>query len=150
MKKILCAILTGLMLLSVTACGNSEPTTVTLTMEQNGATIDYKLDAKGDVVQTITQTSTVDCSAYTEEQLAVIEESAGQYAASYEGIEGVTYSIETVDTNLVETIVIDATNSDSLQELSDLGLLPIEGSSSSISLEKTVENLEALGMTVVE
>ncbi|MBO5460862.1 MAG: DUF1307 domain-containing protein, partial [Ruminococcus sp.] len=131
-------------------CGNSEPTTVTLTMEQNGATIDYKLDAKGDVVQTITQTSTVDCSAYTEEQLAVIEESAGQYAASYEGIEGVTYSIETVDTNLVETIVIDATNSDSLQELSDLGLLPIEGSSSSISLEKTVENLEALGMTVVE
>ena len=139
------------MLLSLTACGSKpEPQTVVLTLNQNGTNIDYQLDALDDTVQMITQTSTVDCSAYSEEDLALILASAEEYAASYEEIEGVTYSVKTVDTDLVETIVIDTTNSDSLKQLSDSGLLPIEGSADTISLEKTIANLEELGMTIKE
>lgn len=148
MKKILCTILVGLMLLSLTACGSDPKTkTVILTLEESGTTIDYKLEALDDVVQKITQISTVDCSSFSDEELSIIQSSAKEYASAYEAIEGVTYSIDIDSTNLVETITIDTTNTDSLQELSASGLLPIDGTADSISLEKTVENLKELGMT---
>lgn len=151
MKKILCAILASLMLLSLTACGSAETETVVLTMEQNGTVIDYTLEAKGDTVQKIIQTSTIDCSAFSEDEIAIIESAADEYAATYADFEGVTYSMKVEDTDLVETIIIDTTNKDTLQGLSNEGLLPIEGNNAdSISLEKTIENLEALGMTVKE
>lgn len=150
MKKMLFTILASLMLLSLTACGSPEPETVVLTYEANGTLIDYELEAINDIVQTITQTTTVDCSMYTEDQILIIEETAAEYATIYGEIEGVTYSTEMVGTDLVETLIIDATSSETLQTLNDEGLLPIEGSDSAISLEKTVENLEALGMTVKE
>lgn len=151
MKKILCAVLTTCMLFALTACGSKpESKTVVLTYDLSGTTIDYQLDALDDTVQKITQVSTVDCSAYSDEDLSIILESADEYAASYEVIEGVTYSIEVEDSNLIETIVIDTTNLDSLQELSDSGLLPIDGDFDYISLEKTIENLESMGMTIKE
>lgn len=151
MKKLLCTILSGLILFSLAACGTEpEEKSVVLTLEEDGTTIDYQLDALDDTVQKITQTSSVDCSAFTEEELSSVLDSADEYTAVYEDLECITYSVEIVDTKLVETIIIDTTNSDSLQELSDAGLLPIEGSADTISLEKTVENLKELGMTEKE
>lgn len=151
MKKILCTILSGFILFSLAACGaEPEEKSVVLTLEEEGATVDYQLDALDDTVQKITQTSTIDCSAFAEEQLSSVLDNAEEYAAAYEEIEGVTYSIETVDSDLVETITIDLTKVDSLQELADSGLLPVESDADSISFEKTVENLKGLGMTEKE
>ena len=152
MKKFLCAILASLMVLTLVACGGgSDLQTVVLTMEQNGTTIDYELVADGDVVQQITQTSTLDGSLYTEEQIDLIMESADEFAAAYAEIDGVTYSIEEKDGDIVETIKIETTDADTIQALSDAGLLPVDqDNATSISLKKTIENLEALGMTVKE
>lgn len=150
MKRFMCAAFTVLMILALTACGSTDPQTVVLTTEQNGVPVEYQLDSLGDTVQTITQKSTVDCSMYTEEQISLFEASINEYAATYEAIEGVTYSSEFVDTNLVETICIDATNSDTLNSLSEQGLLPIDGTSSKIPLKRTVENLQSQGWTIKE
>lgn len=151
MKKVLCTILASLIFFTFTACGSEpEEKCVILTSEEDGITMDYQLDALDDTVQKITQTTTIDCSSFTEEEISIITSSVDEYRAAYEAIEGVTYSLETIDTDLVETITIDTTNSDSLQELNDSGLLPIDGTADSISLEKTVENLKELGMTEKE
>lgn len=151
MKKILCTILASLIFFTFTACGaKPEEKCVILTSEENGITIDYQLDALDDTVQKITQTTTIDGSLFTEEQISIITSAADEYRATYKAIEGVTYSLETVDTDLIETITIDTTNSDSLQELNDSGLLPIDGTTDAISLEKTIENLKELGMTEKE
>lgn len=146
MKKFLCAILAALMVLSMAACSSSEPQTVVLTMEQNGVSIDYQLDAKGDIVQKITQTTTMDCSAYTEDQIAAVEEAVAQYEAAYNAIEGVTYTAGLEDTDFVETIIIDTTDEDTISELSAQGLVPVEGEGL-ISLEKTVELMKEQGFT---
>lgn len=151
MKKVLCTILASLIFFTFTACGTEpEEKCVILTSEEDEITIDYQLDALDDTVQMITQTTTIDCSSFTEEEVSIITSSVDEYRVAYEAIEGVTYSLETIDTDLVETITIDTTNSDSLKELNDSGLLPIEGTADTISLEKTVENLKELGMTVKE
>lgn len=146
MKKFLCAILAALMVLSMAACSSSEPQTVVLTMEQNGVSIDYQLDAKGDIVQKITQTTTMDCSAYTEDQIAAVEEAVAQYEAAYNAIEGVTYTAGLEGTDFVETIIIDTTDEDTISELSAQGLVPVEGEGL-ISLEKTVELMKEQGFT---
>ncbi len=151
MKKFLCTILASLIFFSLTACGTEpEEKSMILTLEEDGITVDYQLDALDDTVQKITQTSMIDCSAFAEEQISTVIDAVEEYTAAYEEIEGVTCSIETVDTDLVETITIDLTKIDSLEELSDSGLLSIEGDADSISFEQTVESLKELGMTEKE
>ena len=150
MKKLLCAILSVFMILSLVACGGKETTTV-LTMEQEGITINYELLAEGDVVKQITQTSILDGSAFDEATLDLMLESADGYKEAYEAYTGVSYTLEEDGTNLVETITIDTTDMDVLQELSDAGLVPMDTEGADVvSLEKTVENLKELGMTVKE
>lgn len=147
MKRMFCLLLTTLMILSIIGCGGKEQTT-TLLYEGSGITMEYKMEAKGDIVHTITQTSTLDCSAYTEEEIAEIEELLAQTSTSYDAYEGVTYESSVEDTTLKEIITIDASDSDTLTALSEAGLLPIDGDTSKISLQKTVESLESQGWVV--
>lgn len=149
MKRLFCLILASLMVLSMIGCGGKEQST-TLLYEESGITMEYKMDAKGDIVHTITQTSILDCSAYTEEEIAAIEELMVQTSTSYGEYECVTYESVVEDTTLKETITIDASDSDTLKALSEAGLLPIDGNSSKISLKKTVESLESQGWVVQE
>ena len=145
-KKIMCGVLAVMMLFCLTACGSSaKDQTVVLTYEQDGVSMEYKMDAKGDVIQTITQTSTIDCSAYTEDDIALIEASIQEYAAIYEEYDGVDYSSETVDNAIIEIIKLDVSDSALVQSLADAQLLPIEGEGTTLSLEKTVENLTSQG-----
>lgn len=149
MKRMLSFVLTGLMLLAMAACGAKEQSKV-LVYEQSGVVMEYKMDAKGDVIHTITQTSVIDCSQYTEDQILQMEEMIEEVSPVYEEIEGVTYEVTRDGDELKEIITIDASNADALEELSDAGMLPLEGSGQKISLEKTVESLESQGWTVQE
>ena len=146
MKKLFCTFLTCLMVVSLTACG-SQTKTVVLSMEENGVVTEMKLEAEGDAITKITQTSTIDCSGYSDDNIALIKSYGEQYKTTYEQIEGITYSMKESGTDLIEEIVVDATNADTLDQLSSSGLFEIEGSSSTLSLEKTVENLKSLGMS---
>ncbi len=147
MRKLLCISVSILMLLAMTACGGKEQTVV-LTFNQDGVEMEFQMDAKGDIVQTITQTSVLDCSAYEQEQIDAIIESTEEYSATYEEYDGVTYTVTTEGTDIIEKIVIDTTDSDNLEELSEAQLLPIDGSAEKISVKKTVEALEAEGWVV--
>lgn len=149
MRKILTVVLTCISVLMLVGCGGKEQS-VTLTTEQMGVKVAMTLDAKGDKVTKISQTNTVPIENLTEEQKTAIDDAIEQAASSYEGYEGVTYSHEITDTEVKEIIAIDMTQKDAVEELSKQGLLPIEGSSSNISLEKTQENLIGQGWEVVE
>lgn len=144
MKRIMCFVLACIMVFSLTACGGKEQTKV-LTIEQNGVAMEYQIDAKGDSIHTITQTSSIDCSGYSADDIAMIEASIAEYATIYEAYEGVTYSSEVTDTAIIETIKLDVSDGDLVQSLSDAGLLPVEGDGTNLSLEKTVANLTAQG-----
>ena len=79
MKKLLCVLLAALMLFSLTACGgggSSEPKELdetVLTMDQNGVKIEYSLYSDGDVVKKIVQKSILDGTAFTEEQVQILQ-----------------------------------------------------------------------------
>lgn len=151
MKKIICVFIASILVFAMTACGGSkEPQSATLKLSVDGVTISYQLDAKGDIVQTMTQVSTLEKAAFTYADVDSFEASFAEYQVIYDAIEGVTYSTESTDTELIETIVMDVSDSDTLQALIDQGLLPVEGNTKRISLSSTVESLEAQGWTIVK
>ena len=83
--------------------------------------------------------------------MAAMLETADTFKEQYEAYECVTYTLEEDGANLVETITIDTTDMDMLQALSDAGLVPMDTEDAdSVSLERTIENLESLGMTIKE
>ncbi len=149
MKKILSFILAVIILLSFTACKKSDPQIVTLNIEDSGVLSTYTLEADGDVVHTIKQTTTMDCTGFVEQQFDIINEAITEYEAIYNAVEGVTYEVDVTETSMVEKLTIDATNKDTLKELSDQGLMPVE-SGDYISLEKTVKSMEADGWVIAE
>lgn len=147
LKRFMCLGVAILMVLAMTACGSKSQTKV-LTLEADGVTMEYKIDAEGDTIKKLTQTSSIDGSAYSEDVLAAIEESMNEYASIYAEYEGVTYKTDLEGTVIVETITIDVSDADLVSSLSDAGLLPIDGDGSRLSLEKTVDSLTAQGWTL--
>lgn len=157
-KKVLCFGMAALMGVSMTACSSAKDVitevipdeTATLVYEQDGVTITYTMEAQVDIVHTLTQVSTMDLSLYTEEQIALVEESLVTYADVYAEYESVTHSYVIEEDKLEETIVIDVSDSEELAKLSESGLLPIEGDAQFISMEKTIESLVSQGWTLQE
>ena len=148
MKKYLTFLMAVILVFSFAACKKSDPQMVTLNIEDSGVLGTYTLEADGDVVHTIKQTTTMDCTGFVEEQFAIIKEAASEYETIYNTIKGVTYEVELTETSMIENLTIDATNKEALKELSEQGLMPVE-SGDYISLEKTVNSMEAEGWVVV-
>ena len=149
MKKLFTLMLAVVLVFSLAGCKKSDPQKVTLNVEDSGVLSEYIMEADGDVVHTITQTTTMDCTGFVEEQFKIIDEAVAQYQAIYDAIEGVTYNVEVTETAMIEMLTIDATNKDTLKLLSEQGLMPIE-SGDYISLEKTREAMIADGWTLAE
>lgn len=148
MKKIVCVLLSSLMLLTVTACGEKEVKDAAVgTVEQDGVSITMRFDAAGDTITNITQESVMPIEGYTEEQIQTIRDSIADAAATYEAIENVEYSSEETDTELREVIVIP-TDEETLKTVVDAGLLPVSDENvTELSLEQTVEGLKEAGWT---
>lgn len=149
MKKIVTFIFMCIFALSFTGCNQAKTEKVTLHIEDSGVIGQYILEAKDNVVHTITQTTTMDCTGFVEEQFAIIEEAIDEYKGIYETIEGVTYNVEVTETSMVETLIIDATNMETIKSLSSQGLMPVEDGDF-IALDETVESMCADGWTVSE
>lgn len=150
MKKLLCALLTGVVVLGLTACGGEEEVqgAAVATLEQNGVTMTMTFDAKGDTVTRITQESTIDLSNFTEEQIEAVRTTVESAEDIYNELDGVEYSCEEQDGQLVEVIVIP-TEGDTLQAVVEQGLLPVDNENlTQLSLEATIENLESSGWTI--
>ncbi len=150
MKKQLCALMAGVVMLGLAACGGEEEVqnAATATLEQNGVTMTMSFDAKGDVVTKITQESVIDLSGYTEEQIETLNATVDTAEETYAALENVEYSCEEEDGKLVERIVIP-TDEDTLKEVVEQGLLPVDDENvTQLSLEATVDNLESAGWTI--
>nr|WP_308000280.1 DUF1307 domain-containing protein [uncultured Merdimonas sp.] len=149
MKKLLCVLLSCLMISALTACGGEEEVkdAAVGTIEQNGVTVTMRFDAAGDKITKITQESVVPIDGYTEEQIQAFRDAIEDATAAYEDIENVDYSWEETDTELTETIVIP-TDKETLKAVIDAGLLPVSGDNvTELSLEQTKEGLENSGWT---
>ncbi len=150
MKKLLCALLTGAVVLGMTACGGEKEVqgAAVATMEQNGVTVTMTFDAKGDTVTRITQESTIDLEGFTEEQIEAVTTTVESAEDIYNDLEGVEYSCEEQDGQLVEQIVIP-TEGDTLKAVIEQGLLPVDNENlTQLSLKATTENLESAGWTI--
>lgn len=150
MKKQLCALMAGAVMLGLAACGGEEEVqnAATATLEQNGVTMTMSFDAKGDVVTKITQESVIDLSGYTEEQIETLNTTVDTAEETYAALENVEYSCEEEDGKLVERIIIP-TDEDTLKEVVEQGLLPMDDENvTQLSLEATVDNLESAGWTI--
>ena len=152
MRKLMCVMLSCMMLLGLTACGGEEEVknAAVGTFEQNGITITMSFDAKGDKVTRLTQKSVIPTEGYTEEQLQALREVVDQAAATYDDFESVEYTSEEEEGQMVETIVIP-TDEETLKPVVEAGLLPVDDENvTELSLEQTKKNLEDTGWTFEE
>ena len=150
MKKAISAILVVTLLLALVGCGSAEPQSVTLVYEEDGVYMEQLLEANGDKCHTMTQTTTIDCTGWPEEQMQLLEEAVAEYSSIYAQYESVTYTTKTEGSSFSEIVVLDISNAELVKSLSEAGLLPIEGEAKYISLKQSVENLTAQGWTVKE
>lgn len=151
MKKIACMFLTCILLLAMTACGSfGESESATLTLSVDGITISYELEAENDIIQIITQVSTLEKAAFTYADVDSFEASFLEYQTIYDAIEGTTYQTESTEDALVETITLDVSNSKTLQTLASQGLLPVEGNTKRLSFSNTVEELQSQGWVLIK
>ncbi len=124
---------------------NKESTTV-LVYDDGETYMEYSMLAKGDKVQTICQSTTLDLSEYSEEDYETMSTLVDEFDAEYSKYDCVSYNCGIINDVLTEEIVFDATDMDGLQELSDAGLFPIETEDASyVSLKATIKNLEGMG-----
>lgn len=158
MRKALKLVVVCLSALLLVGCNSGKEQSLTLTTDAYGETTEVLLEAKGDIVHTMTQTSTLALSDYVdvedEEQVATVietfEEAAKEEGESIRDIEGVDYSYNHDDKEFQRVIKIDTSNSNTLEQLSELNFLSFSGTSSKLSLEKSKENYVNQGWTVVE
>lgn len=149
MRKILCVLVSCLMISALTACGKEEEIKDAAigTVEQNGISITMRFDAAGDRITKITQESVIPVEGYTEEQKQAVRDVVEKAAATYADIENVEYSSEETDSEIKETIVIP-TDEETLTTVIDAGLLPVTDSDvTALSLEQTKEGLQDAGWT---
>ena len=151
MRKLMCVMLSCMMLLGLTACGGEEEVknAAVGTFEQNGITITMSLTQKENKVTRLTQKSVIDRGLY-QEQLQALREVVDQAAATYDDFESVEYTSEEEEGQMVETIVIP-TDEETLKQVVEAGLLPVDDENvTELSLEQTKKNLEDTGWTFEE
>lgn len=150
MKKLFKLVFMLSLVITLVACGssNKENNKVKLVGDMNGAYYEIILDAQGDKVITQTQITTITLADFDEDTQQLLIDSLEEYAKVYDEYDYVEYSSNMNDTEIIETIVLDLSKPKYIKELSEAGLLPIEGDKivSYISLEKTVENIEEMGL----
>lgn len=151
MKKLLTSAILLCSMLFLTACGKEQSATYRLVTEESGITMTDTMtfNAKGDIIKSMTETYEIDCTSLSEEEYAFAEENYNQLSSMYEGIDGVTCTVESANQVFKITVNTDTTG-DAVDKLAELGLMEIEGESNKLSLKATIEGLEQNGYEKVE
>lgn len=149
--KVGAALLCSVLFLS--ACGGKEQSaTYQMVSEASGIemTDTMTLNAKGDTIQNVTEVIELDMSSFDDDTYELMSSYYEELIAMYQAIDGVDCTAEDADKIYTITISIDA-NTDAISELSDQGLMEIEGDSDGkFSLKASGEALEASGFEKVE
>lgn len=152
MRRVVAGLLALGMVFALTACGGKEQTvTYRMETEQNGLKMEdtMTLSAKGDTVQKISEVVKVDTSTLQDEQKEQINTLYDQMVELYKAVDGVECTGEKSDTSYTITIDIDATGN-AVKELSEQGLLQVDGNANRISLKVTGTSLESAGYKKAE
>ena len=149
MKRGRCLIVLLAAALTLGACGGKKQSVVyTLEQENDGLkmTDTMKLEARGDSVEKMEETISMDMAAFDEDTQKLMVEAYDSLVESYQAVDGVECTGTTTDSVYTIQIAID-TSGDTVAKLAEQGLLQVEGSTDGISLEKTGQSLEAGGYT---
>lgn len=150
MKKFAKNLILGVILIFTMAviagCG-AKKQTATCTIDKDGAEYEMLIDAEGDSIKKLTQTTVLSLDDFNEEQIGIIESQIESIKEIYDAIDGVTYKAERTDKEFKEIVEISCEKK-TLNEVIDQGLLPVEGNSDKLSFKKTKEGLEKSGWTV--
>lgn len=151
LKKLAALMMAVVMVFAMTACGAEQSLTVEMVQDASGVTVTdtITMDAKGDIVQKMTEKIVVDISGFDATQKEAIAEIYDELVVMYQSVEGVECTGTVTDDSYTMDIVIDATGS-APAELAEQGLLQMEGNSDRISLKSSKASFEASGYTVVE
>lgn len=152
MKKLAALTMTVIMALSLMACGGkAQSATYTLEQENEGLkmTDTMKLDAKGDTVQKLEETITMDMTSYDEDTQTLLVQAYDTLVESYQAVDGVECTGGAANGVYTIQIAIDATG-DAVSKLAEQGLLQVEGDTNGISFQKTGASLEESGYTKAE
>ena len=141
-------------LILLAGCG-SKPTSFIATLQgADGTVSEMHFQGAGDKVEQVTQTTTLDISAFGEAEQGFMDgllaDAKAEMAQKIGDTEGVTHEINVVENAIVETITIDTTNKETIKKLSDAGILPIEGNASRLSMKATKKALQDAGYTITE
>lgn len=149
MKKWMVICLTLLVALTLAACGGEESTTV-MQIEENGVLSKITLEAEGDEVVKQTADNIITYAALGLNSKEEAEAAFGEVASSFQGIDGVTHSMDYQDDQVTETLIVDYGVAD-FEEVAQLeGSTFDDTDADYISLEKTIELLEDQGFEQVE
>ena len=152
MKKFTTWTMTMILILSLAACGGkSRSVLYTLSQEKDGLKLTdvMKLDAKGDAVQKMEETITLDMSAFDEDTQKLMTEAYDSLAQSYQAVDGVECTGTVTDSVYTIKVMINA-EGDTVAKLAEQGLLQVDGDPDGISLEKTGAALEKSGYKKAE
>ena len=151
MKKILVTILFTLMSLGCIACKTKYETAVCTIIPEDaaGVSIQIILDAENDIVQTLTQQTTIELAYYQEKELESLDKVIDFYEEIYQNYSGVEFRAEVKDNEIYyETLIVDMTNKNTVTSLRKNDLLPLEGEANKTSLHKTIKHLESLDWNI--
>ncbi len=136
----------------LTACGSKEETAVyqSITNSDGLAMTDtMTLYAVDDIVQTLSETVEVDMSTLDSDTQDFLAASYDEMAAMCNEIEGAKCSATREEGKITLSLEVDATG-DAILQLSELGIMQIEGDGNGFSLEVTDEALTAGGFTRID
>lgn len=152
MKKLMTSAALLCSVVFLTACGGKEQSVSYRSVtEESGITMTDTMtfDAKGDVIQTLTEVIEMDMSTLDDATFEQMEAFYDELAAMYESVDGAECTVEEADKVYTITVVVDTTG-DAVDELAAQGLMEIEGDGSGLSLKASSEALEASGFEKVE
>lgn len=151
MKRLAALTMTVVMAVSLAACGKAQSVTYTMEQDNEGLkmTDTMTLNAKGDEVQKMEETITLDMTGFDDDTQTLMTKAYDSMVESYQAVDGVECTGSAADGVYTIAITIDTTG-DAVSKLAEQGLLQVDGSTNGISLEKTGEALEAGGYTKAE
>lgn len=154
MKKTKVLLLICFALVLLIGCG-AKPNAFTAEVNQDGTLTKMHFEGMGDKTEKIVMTITVDLSEYAAEATPEImnqiaEETKGEMQSLIGDAKGVTLEVNVDGTSIVQVITIDASTPETIKQLSESGVLELEGVSDSISMKATKEALTKGGYTITE
>ena len=146
MKKLISALLICMMIFTLTGC--QEERTVIMSMSNYDGKHEIQIEAVGNEVKKITQTSTLEIEGYSETQINEIVADLEEEHASL--TKGITFSVKHENSTLIKTYTLDATNKFAIEAANGYGFFSFNAGTKKITLKNYLTEMKSKGFTIIE